>query len=272
MKKIFLFVIFSTNILFMQTGCGFYFQDIEYKRAKDAAKSNKYKDALFHYTRVIKKSPERAQSLKAANEAARIALLNTKDFYAAISFLEFIVLYSQETEKRSKAQEQIAFIYFDRLNDYESAIKEYSRLLALPLENLKKIEFKFKVAKAFYYLNKFSQSVLELDSLLKQKLTDEDVFAVRLFKANVLLTKKDFDRAIEEYELLLEEFPEKSVKEKLDLVVAVAYEDKNEFHKAIETLEKMKEKSEDPDFIEIKIKRLKERISNQPKKKERYSK
>lgn len=258
-------LLFITTLFF--SGCSFYYQDVEYKRAKKAVQKADFNKALFHYTRVIKKSPDKEQSLVAANEAAKIALFNLKDFYSAINYFEFLVLYSKNTKDRLQAQEQIAFIYYERLNDYGNSIKEYSKLLALPIEKNKKADFHFKVAKAYYYLNKFQQSVLELEMLLKQELPMEQHFSVRLFKANVLLTNKDFDKAIEEYEYLLNQFPELSSKENLELVIAVAYEDKNDFDKAIKTLEELKSKAEDPEFIEIKIKRLRDRISNQPQEK-----
>ncbi|MCB0356317.1 MAG: tetratricopeptide repeat protein, partial [Bdellovibrionales bacterium] len=253
-------------LLFL-THCSFYYQDIEVKRAQEAIRAGDYKKAVFHYKRVIKKSPEKPIALTAANEAAKISILNVKDFFSAINLLEFIVLYSKNEMERINAQEKIAYIYFERLNDYENAIKEYSKLIALTAQKAQRIGYQFNVAKSFYYLNKFTQSVFELDSILEEKLTEEQNFTIRLFKANVLITKKDFEKAINEYEFLLEKFPEKAAQEKLALIVAVAYEDMNEFEKAIETLEKLKPKAEDPQFIDIKIKRLQERISNQPGKK-----
>ncbi|MCB0391732.1 MAG: tetratricopeptide repeat protein, partial [Bdellovibrionales bacterium] len=133
----------------------------------------------------------------------------------------------------------------------------------------KEFDYKFRIAKAFYYLNKFKQSILEVEEILKKTLSQEQNFSVRLFRANVLLIKKDFAEAMEEFEKLLVEFPERAQKENLGLVVAVAYEDMNEFDKAITTLEKIKSNADDPNFIEIKIKRLKERIANQPGKKKK---
>ena len=67
----------------------------------------------------------------------------------------------------------------------------------------------------------------------------------------------------------MSEFPEKSKHEKIGLIIAVAYEDMSEYDKAIEVLNGIKPDYNDPGFIDIKIKRLEERISNQPGRRRR---
>ncbi|MCB0390931.1 MAG: hypothetical protein KDD58_06565, partial [Bdellovibrionales bacterium] len=102
--------------LFFTVGCSVYYQDIELKRATEALNTGDYNKAVYHYQRIIKKSPEQPYALKAAENAANVSLLKLKDFLKAINFFEFIVLYSKNELQRIEAQEQIAFIYYERLN------------------------------------------------------------------------------------------------------------------------------------------------------------
>ncbi len=263
-KNIYLFL-----LVFLFSSCGYYYQDIEIKRATQAVKSGDFKKSVYYYSRAIKKSPESSEALLAASEAAQISLLKIQDFHSAIEFFNHIVLYSKDAEQRIQAQEKIAYIYLERLSNYERAIEEYSKLVALPLLTTAKVDFKIKIAKAFYYLNKFEQSIIEVNAVLEEELDDEQRFSLILFKSNVLLTQKKIEEAITELKKLKKDFPQKAKEEKISFIIAVAYEDRNEFEKAAEILNEIKTDYDDPGFIEIKLKRLKERMLNQPGKRKK---
>lgn len=253
--------------IFSQLGCGFYFQEIEDQRAQKALKNKDHNKALEHFTKILKRSPESDEALSSARTAIKIAETNEVNEYTTISFLQHLVLYSKEQEERVRSQERIADIFYDKLNDYEKAIVEYTRLLALPILNSAKIEYRTKIARSFYYLNKFDQAISEVNVLLKEEVTQEQKFNLLLFRANVFLTQKKSELAIVDFRNLLKEFPEESNKERIGLIIAIAYEDMNEFEKAIEVLDEIKPDYDDPGFLEIKIKRLQERILNQPGRK-----
>ena len=259
-KKLFFLGLFALFFI----SCRLSYKNIEFQRAQNSLKKKNFHEALMHYSRVIKRSPESPISLEAAREAARISLFETQQFSRAIDFFHHLVVYSVDEVERRRAQEAIAFIYFEKLNDYQAAIKEYSRLLVLPITESKKIEFKLAIAKSYFYLNKFNQAIIEINDLLKFELPRDKAFTINHFKASILLTKKEIEPAIQVYRQLLAEYPELSKKEKVGISIAVAYEDMNALDKAISILEEIRPSYDDADFIDIKIKRLKERIANLP--------
>lgn len=246
------------------TGCRLNFQSMEYKRAEAAAEKQNFKSALKHYDRVIRSRPRSELALEAARKGSRIAHLETSQFIAAIHFYRHLIIYSADEPERIAAQKKIAAVYFEKISDYASAIREYSRLLYLPHEKDEERLYRFNIAKSYFYLNNFYQAATEMKDLLGL-VTDEDgKFEYLAFRGNILLTTKKLDEAAEIFVELMKTYPEESVRENVPLSLAVTFEEKGEFDKAVAVLEKVKKSHPSPEFIELRIKRLKERISNLP--------
>src|SRR5690606_29115998 len=114
------------------------------------------------------------------------------------------------------------------------------------------------------YLEDFYQAQVEVDNLLKTELSNEQKFNFTLFKGNILQTMKKLDEAITIFEGLEKEYPQLSEAQKVGTLIAACYEEKQDYAKAIEILSKLRNKSNRPDFIDLKIRRLKERQRNLP--------
>lgn len=240
-------------------------KDAEFRMAEAALQSKDYPKAVKLFSRLIKKDPNSPMAVTAARTAARVALFQAEDFSKAIEFFRHLVLYSKDPKERMLAQRNVASIYFDKLSDYKNAIIEYNRLLALSHSPEDVIDYRFQLAKSYYYMNNFFQSKVEIDELLKSKaITDPQRFEITLFKGNILLTNKQVDQALEIFKQVKEMNPELARKEKVGMSIAVCYEELNDYDKAIAVLEELKTDYPRPDFIELKIKRLHQRRANQP--------
>ena len=245
-------------------GCQLPFQRLEYRRAVRACVHGNFNEGLSLIDRIIKRDPEAKLALTAARYGARVAALDAKDYPKAIQFYKNLVLFSPDREERMKSQRQIAEIQFRNLANYEQAIVEYNKLLGLTESDEDKYEFRFNIAKAYYQLNNFYQSAVELDELLGGKIPEARRFDVLLFKANLLLTEKKLDKAVESYLGLLKKFPERAKSENVALNLSVCYEEKGEITKAIQVLEAFKKDYPTPEFIDLKIQRLEARRANLP--------
>ena len=85
-----------------------------------------------------------------------------------------------------------------------------------------------------------------------------------MLKAQTLVAAKKIPEAAALWELIMTTFPEKSKKENVALNLVVCYEDMKEFGKAIDVLERMREGYPHPEFLNLRIQRLKERKENMP--------
>ncbi len=253
-----------TLCCFFLSACGFSLQKMDYHRANQAMERGQADEAIKGFSRILKRYPNSELALESARKAARLSLLDKRDFLSAIEFYRFLILNSKDPVERIDAQKSIANIQFEKTRNFEAAIIEYNRLLTLPLPKEELFEFRLNIAKAYFQLNNFFQSQSEVESLLSQKLSSQQRFDLMLFKANLLMTDKKDPRAIEILTEIMNQFPELAKKENVPLTLAVFYEETQDFSKAISILTDLMEDYPNPEFLELKIKRLKERQGNLP--------
>lgn len=238
--------------------------EVELRKANWSMKQKEYRTAIYYYNRVIKRSPKADSAIEAARMGYRVALFSLEDFQAAVSFLSHIVMHSPSEEERKDAQRNLATIYFEKINDYKKSVIEFNRLLTLKLSDSEAIDYRFDLARSHFYLKEFYQSEVEIDQILKKDLPEKKRFQTLLFLANIYLTNKQTDKAINHLVELKTKYPALAHKENIDLSLSVAYEEMSDFQKAIEILQDMRNSYSKPEFIDLKIRRLKERQRNLP--------
>lgn len=236
----------------------------DFKTAQKEIRQKHYRIALNYLDRVIKRNPESEYALEAAREASRISYFEIKDYKKSAEYHHFIVLNSKDQNERLESQRQIASIQFNNLQNYQQAIIEFSKLQQMPHTDMEAAQYKLSIARAQYYLNNFFQAESEIDSLLKLKSDANTRFNGMMLKGNILVGKKEYQEAAEIFKRLINEYPEKSIEENVALVLAVCYEENNDFKNAIQILEEYKDKYKPAEYIELRLKRLKERQKNAP--------
>lgn len=249
--------------LFTITACSSQ-EQADYKQAQKEISQQHYRIGLSLLDRVIKRNASTDLPLAAAREAARISYFEIKDFDKAITYYRFIILNSPSEKERLEAQKQIATIYFNNLQNYQLSLIEYTKLQSLPHTDLEGAQYKMNMARAQYYLNNFFQSESEIDALLKLKSNDEIQFSALMLKGNILVGKKDFKAAAEIFKGLLQKHPDKANQENVPLTLAVCYEENFDFKSAIAVLEQYRSKYSQQEYIDLRIKRLQERMKNAP--------
>lgn len=239
-------------------------EERDLERANSEVKKGHARTSITYFERVLKRNPSSPSALQAAREGARVSVFELKDFKKAILFYRHLILYSQDSKEREQAQKDLANVAFDNLNDYEMAAAEYSKLLGLNLPFAEKAKFQIALARSYFYMGRFEQSESEIDALLKERLQEATRFSALTLKGNILVSKKMFAAAAEIYQRVLKEFPERSKDENVALQLAVCYEEDQDFRSAIHVLENTKASTSNLDYVELRIKRLQERLRNQP--------
>lgn len=239
-------------------------EDIDFNKAQRASSEGNFKVALTNYDRAILRSPQSENALTAAREGSRIALYELKDYHKALNYYRSIILYSPDGVERLSAQKMIASIYMDNLNDYPKAIIEYHKLLELPHNEVEEIQYRLKIARSYYYANNFTQTLIEIDTILKKDLDERDHFDLLVLSANTYMANRELEKAADILIEVIKKYPDLSLKENIALSLAVCYEEQKNFNKAIKVLEELKPNYSRPEYIEVRINRLKERALNAP--------
>lgn len=250
-------------ILFCIAGCSTSV-DVEYSRAQTAIKNEKFPEAIETLDKIVKLTGPSVIGVKAAREAARICFEITKDFKKALLYYKQLVLYSSDETERIFAQKRIAQIYFLHLSNYKQAITENMRLLEMPHNLDEEVKYKLEIAKAYFYLGDYFQAETEANGLLL-KAVDKDVrYQALLLKGNVSIARKESDKAIELFRKIISELPDQAKKENLPFNLALVYEERKDYKNAIEVLKEFKNSYSNPEYVEIRIKRLQKRLDNMP--------
>lgn len=248
------------------SGCTLSFDWFHRIRARELIRAGEYPRALEILRDVRDRNLDNGKSLEVSRLGARVAQIDAKDYALAIDFYRHLVLRSPSAAERKNAQRLIAQLYFESLQDYSQAVLEYEKLLKLSLPASEAFRYRLNLAKAHFQLNSLEQASHEIETLLAmKKLEPDDIFDAKMLKANVEVASRNLTAAAESWSQVLNDYPERAKRENVALNLVVCYEEQKEFGKAIEVLEKMKsENYPNPEFLDLRIARLKERKTNMP--------
>lgn len=234
------------------------------RKAQSEAAGQNWRTAVSLYEEILQAEPSSEAALTAAREGARIATLEIKDVSRAIPLYRHLVLYSHDPAESLSAQKQIVDILFGQIQDYPRAIEEISRLLQVETDPAERVNYRVKLARSYYHMNNFMQAAAELKELNKNPHASKDDFEVKELQANVLIADKKYDEAAVLLRELLEKHRDHAIKENVPMTLAVALEEQKDFKGAISVLESVKADHPVPEYVELRLKRLRERSLNQP--------
>ncbi len=233
-----------------------------YSTAYEKINQNEFKEAVELLESSADLEKNNVQKTKALFEAARLLRFEIHDYEKALKILRIIVLDSKDSKMRILAEESIAEIYFDHLQNYHEALKELLILEPL-LNNAKKREsVRFKIAQALRLTGSNLASLDYIEMSLKNNPTEP--FQFHKLRAQILQSQQKFDEALKSYELIFEKNPTYFTSENLFNSVSSIYEEKKDYKLAIEYLEKNAEHISDKSYLELRIKKLKEKQINKP--------
>lgn len=242
-------------------------QEIDLHRGLKFQSEGEFREAIAEFEKVMKRNPGNGPSLRAARESAKILLYDLKNYDGTIGVLKYLILYSNEPEERWKSQGQIAQIYFDNLAWYDKALLEYNKLLSSDLPKSERAKIRLALARTYYYLGQFNQSWSEASELLvTEDVSRDQAFDILLLQANIHLALKKYPEASKALEQLTSQFPERSKKENVGINLALCYEELGVHKEALRVLESLREFYEPKEYIELRIKKIRERYFNAPKK------
>ena len=242
----------SFCILLMCTINCFYFTD-PLRKAKKALKKEDCKKSREFLSYSQKEDLEFA--LKAAQICENESILESAWFYKYLSEREKI------KEKRYFFKEKLAEIYFEKLKDYEEAFSLWFFLREQTPQIDKKLLYSYKIANCFFEMQKWKESLLEINKYLKIS-TDSSFHKNFLFlKGRVLLMQKQFEQSAQIFRHIQIQYPQFFQDQDIYWYLSFIYESQKDFQQAIRELKKFQYSSE---FLKNKIDRLKKRDKNLP--------
>lgn len=255
--------LFSILSIQLNIGCTSRF-DREISKSEKEIQNNQIEPALNRLSVVIKESKDEQVTLRALRIATKISFLDLKKFKEAVDLYRKVIVVSKDEDERLDAQKKIAEIYFDHLNDYGMAIIELNKLIPMIKDPVDNAKFRKNLSRAYYYQNNFEQAENEVEEFLLQEIPDEIRFEMLLLKSNIFVGQKKLPEAIQILRTLIRDYPEFSKKDNVQLTLSVLLEEQGDFIESKNVLTDVRSWHNQPEMIDIRLKRLEERIKNRP--------
>ncbi len=199
---------------------------------------------------------------KALVEAARIARFEVQDYERAIRINRLIILKSEDLKQRLLAQETLAEIYLENVQNYSQALNELLILEQLTTISEEKEKLRFKISQAYFLTGNPSAAFEYIEASLKSVASDKRNFLK--LKTQILVSQKKYDQALAVYEDIRKLDPDFFAKENLYISTSIVFEEKEDYASALAYLEKYQNLVTDKAYLELRMKRLKERLTNKP--------
>jgi tetratricopeptide (TPR) repeat protein len=199
---------------------------------------------------------------KALVEAARIARFEIQDYDRALRINRQIILKSADVKQRLLAQETLAEIYLENVQNYSQALNELLILEQLTQGDEEKEKLRFKISQAYFLTGNPSAAFEYIETSLKSPAADKKNFLK--LKTQILVSQKKYDEALAVYEEIRKLDADFFAKENLYIATSTVFEEKEDYASALAYLEKYQQFIPDKAYLELRIKRLRERITNKP--------
>ncbi len=233
-----------------------------YSEAYSEIESGHFRIALDLLEKSAGSEKNDKKKTKALVEAARIARFEVQDYDRAIRINRQIILKSEDLKQRLLAQETLAEIYLENVQNYAQALNELLILEQLTNGAEEKEKLRFKISQAYFLTGNPTAAFEYIEASLKTVASDKKNFLK--LKAQILISQKKYDEALAAYEEIRKSDPEFFAKENLYISTSIVFEEKEDYSSALAYLEKYHGMIVDKIYLELRIKRLKERLTNKP--------
>ncbi len=233
-----------------------------YSEAYSEIESGHFRIALDLLERSAALEKNDKKKTKALLEAVRIARFEVQDYERALRLNREIILKSTDPKQRLLAQETLAEIYLENVQNYSQALKELLILEQLVQGAEQKEKIRFKIAQAQFLTGNTMSALEYVEGSLKISAADRKIFLK--LKSQILISLKRYDEALAAYEEIRKVDANFFAKENLYIATSIAYEEKEDYSSALLYLEKYQNLILDKAYLELRQKRLKEKLTNKP--------
>lgn len=195
-------------------------------------------------------------------EIARIYRFEIHDYNKSLAVYRDLILKSEDASIRLLSQEAIAETYFENIQDYTTAVKEYLLLESIIKDPEKLEEIRLKIAQCYRYTGNLKTALEYIEVFLKSAKSEKSAFLK--LKAQTYSSLGEYDEAVKNYNLILVNDPKFFTEENLYVAVAMTFEEKQDYKAAIAYLQQNKNKIKDHAYVDLRIRRLNEKLVNKP--------
>lgn len=260
------------GLLFLISACSVDNAKNHFALAEKLWSDQKYAASIPEFERVINKDPRGPLGLQALYRAAMTQALFLSQYPEALEKLNTYIQFSQDKKGVKAAKVQVGEILYEKLENYESAIRHYQNLLKEPASENEYAQYRFRIGKSFFFLLQFqkAESVFQ-EMIQKHPATDwsekaqfelgTTYFTEGAQESDKKENQNFYEKSISAFESYLKLYPSGDHVMEARFGIASCYEELNRLEEAFDAYTKLKMSYPSPEVIEVKLSRIRDRIS-----------
>ncbi len=268
--ELFLKKIFFLLLLILFVSCSRDYLSNHYLLAEKFWLDGKYSAAVSEFEKVINKDPHGKLGLQATYRAAVIQFIFLSQFPEAIQNFKIYSREGTDSQHVLASQNHVGEILFSKLEQYDQVIVHYRDLLQKNHLDARTPEFLFRIAKSYFFLFRFSDSVSTYRDLIKKY--PQSTWAERAgFEIGVsyftsgerLVRLEAYREAMGAYEQFIQQYPNSYYVPEARFGVASCLEELDQMEEAMNVYLALRDVYPSESVIEMKVSRIKERLAQQ---------
>lgn len=222
-------------------------------------------EAAELYRKVISLDADSKPAVKAYYRLGFALETYLKDYEGALLSYQEFIKHSEDQVSIYEVQKRLANIYFQHLLDSEKAVETYRKLLLANPETLEADQFLFRVAQAYFRMNKFEEARKEFQNLLERYPKSQFTAKARYSIGNTYFMQGSYPVAIEALKQVLRLHPNSDDAVEAQYLMAQCLEHDGKTQNAAEMYQSLKDRYPVPEVIELRLAELLKR-NKEPKK------
>ena len=252
-------------LLLAAVGCTERRQSRLLDQAEVRLSENRPAEAAELYRKLISLDVDSKTAVKAYYRLGFAQETYLKDYEGALgSYLEFIK-HSEDPVSVYEVQKRLANLYFQHLLDSDKAVETYRKLLVANPDTLEADLFLFRIAQAFFRMNKFEDARKEFQNLLERYPKSQFSAKARYSIGNTYFMQGSYSVAMEALKQVLRLHPNSDDAVEAQYLMAQCLEHDGKSQQAAEMYQSLKDRYPVPEVIELRIAEIQTR-NKEPKK------
>ena len=219
-------------------------------------KQGDYLGAIQHYRRVLDSHSKSDAVDDAYFAIGTIEALDLQDYGNAVITYRNLLRDFPDSPYRLRAQEAIADIYDQKLDDPRTAITEYQKLIEMAKHTTLTEEIRYKIGEAYVRLNDLEQARIEWGMLMEESpnslWSDNALYRT----GTTYFLEKDYEQAMAAYRHMLDTYPDSDFGPEAKFGIANGLEETGRLEEALEKYREIQTTYPNPNVIDVKIKHL----------------
>lgn len=222
-----------------------------------------YAAAVSEFEKVIAKDQSGKLGLQAMFRAATTQYLFLSQYGDAVKKFQIFIQFSQDAALIWESQLQIGEILFLKTEQYDQAIQHYRTLLEQNPTAKEAPEFLFRIGKSQFFLFQFDQAIQTYRQLIEKHIVGPFVEKAMYEIGNTYLAQGNdsYDAAKNAFKKFIVIYPKSVLVSDAKFGIASCMEELDQLDEAYEGFAALKGNYPSPDLIEMKIKRIRQRIA-----------